>query len=104
MLTQRSNSGISYQDHEAIDSLIHNIAETNYLEITRSSGRIADVIIWETAAKLKKIRECNITRTSGRISSYVLKQYDLLGVLKNTLTTSITRTSGKISSTSGVLT
>lgn len=106
MLTQRAShaSGISEQEHELLDTLIHNIAETNYAEITRSSGKITDFIIWETAAKLKKIREYNVTRTSGRISSVVAKQYDSSGALKNTLTSTITRTSGRISSISEVLT
>jgi len=107
VVTQRasngsSGSGISESIHQTLDTLTHNIAETNYLEITRSSGKITDVIIWETAAKLKKIREYNITRTSGKISSVVAKQYDSTGALKNTLTSTITRTSGRISSISEV--
>jgi len=104
MLTIRSSNGISEQEHELLDVLIHNIAETNYTEITRSSGKITDFIIWETVAKLKKIREYNLTRTSGKISSVVAKQYDSSGVLKSTLTSTITRTSGRISSIDEVLT
>lgn len=102
MVTRRASSGLSESSHQLLDTLIHNIAETNYLEITRSSGKITDVVIWETAAKLKKIREYNLTRSSGKISSVVAKQYDSAGVLKNTLTSTITRTSGKISSISEV--
>lgn len=104
MLTQKASSGITEQEHTLLDTLTHNIAETNYAEITRSSGKITDLIIWETAAKLKKIREYNVTRTSGRISSVVAKQYDSTGTLKNTLTSTVTRTSGRISSVAEVLT
>jgi hypothetical protein len=90
--------GITEAQHEVIDSLVHELAETSYLEVTRSAGQVTDVIVWETAAKLKKIRETNVTRTAGQASVVVEKQYDGAGVLKQTLTHTITRSSGQVAS------
>jgi hypothetical protein len=99
-----SGSGITEAQHEVLDTLVHEIAETNYLEVTRSSGQVTDVIVWETAAKLKKIRETNITYASGQVSVVVDKQYDSSGTIitGQTLTQTITRSSGQVASIASV--
>lgn len=93
-------SGISEATHEALDTLVHNLAETMWTEVVRSSGRVTDVIVWETSAKLKKVRETSITRLSGQVSTIVVKQYDAAGVVvaNQTLTHTITRSSGQVAS------
>lgn len=91
-------SGITESQHEVLDTLVHELAETSYTEMTRSGGQVTDVIVWETAAKLKKVREANITRVSGQVSVVVEKQYDGSGVLKQTLTHTITRSGGQVAS------
>jgi len=97
-LTQLLEGGITEDDHEKFDTLVHEIAETAYEEITRVSGRVTSVIIWETVAKLKKVRETTITRTTGRVSLIVEEQYDAAGALKKTLTGTISRTGNRITS------
>lgn len=99
-----SGSGLSAGSHRALDQLVHNIAETSYLEVTRDGGgKTTDVIVWTDNGKTTKIREVNITRTSGKVSSVVVKQYDGSGTLAETLTGTITRSSGKVASIEWVL-
>lgn len=79
--------------HEAIDSLVHNLSETCYIELTRDgSSRAQDEIVWTNNTKTTKIREMNITRdVNGKVSQIVCKQYDASGALIQTLTEVITR-------------
>lgn len=94
----------SLPTHRAIDQLVHDIAESAYREITRSSGQITTVIIWTSAAKITKIREVLITRSSGQVSVVVEKQYNAAGTLVETLTTTFTRSGGQIANDTAVLT
>lgn len=95
----RSGSGLSEAQHEALDTLVHAIAETCYLEVTRTSGRVSNVTIWTDSGKTTKVRELtNIVRTGGRIDSYDLIQYDGAGATKQTVSYAVTRTAGRISS------
>lgn len=96
----RSGSGLSEAQHETLDTLVHNLAEDGYLEVTRSGGQVSDVIAWTSSGKTTKIRELNLTRASGQISVIVLKQYDGAGslVTNQTLTGTVSRTGGNIDS------
>lgn len=91
-------SGITEGQHKLIDQLVHNIAETNFQEIIRTSGQVTDIIHWTNSSKTQKIRETNLTRTSGQISQIVVKQYDGTGTLVETITGAVTRASGQIAS------
>jgi hypothetical protein len=91
-------SGITEAQHEALDTLVHWIDETNWQEIVRSGGKVTNVINWETDAKLKKVRECIITRSGGKVSQLDAIQYDGAGVEKMRLTGVITRAGGKVAS------
>jgi hypothetical protein len=96
--------GLTPASHKVLDQLVHNIAETSYLEITRTNGQVTDVVYWTDASKTTKVRETNITRASGLVSQVVIKQYDGTGTLAETLTGSITRANGQISSIGWTLT
>lgn len=93
-------SGISEGQHEGLDTLVHDVAETSYTEVTRTSGQVSSVIVWETSAKLKKIRETTVTRTSGQASTIVEKHYDAAGtvIAGQTLTHTVTRSGGRVES------
>jgi hypothetical protein len=90
-------SGITEGQHETIDSLVHELAETSYTEVARTAGRVSSVAVWTDGTKTKKIRETTITRDAGRVSVVVEKQYDAAGTLKQTLTHTIARTGGRVS-------
>lgn len=91
-------SGITEAQHKLIDQLVHNIAETHYLEIVRTSGQISDIIHWTNSGKTQKIRETSLTRSSGQVSEIVIKQYNGSGTLVETITGVVARTSGQITS------
>jgi hypothetical protein len=104
-ITIATSAGLVPITHRALDQLVHELAETSYCEIGRTNGRVSSAIYYETASKLKKIREILYTRTSGRVTQVVIKQYDSSGVLivGETLTGTITRTLGRVSSVDWVL-
>jgi len=94
----RAGGGLTPAEHEALDTLVHRLSETCYTEITRSNGRVTDVVVWTSAAKTTKVRETNITRTGNLISQVVEQQYDAAGSLVQTLTHAIARSGGRVES------
>lgn len=93
-----TSGGITAIQHEALDTLVHRIAETSYTEVIRSSGQVTSVIVWTNNTKVKKIRETTVTRSSGQVATIVEKQYDSDGnlIIDQTLTHTISRSSGQI--------
>ena len=94
----RSGSGITEAQHELLDTIVHALNETCFEEITRTGGKITDVVWYTTDAKTTKVREINLTRSGGKVSVIVCKQYNAAGALLQTLTGTTTRTSGRVSS------
>ncbi|MFQ5472599.1 MAG: hypothetical protein ACE5FA_06930, partial [Dehalococcoidia bacterium] len=99
-LAAAGSGGITEPQHEVLDTLTHELAETSYTEVVRSSGRVTDVVDWTTSAKVQKVRELSLTRSSGLVSQIVRKHYDGAGVLiaGQTLTGTVTRTGGRVTS------
>jgi hypothetical protein len=93
-----SGSGITEPEHEALDTLTHNIAETSYDEIIRTGARVSQIITWDSVAKTTKIREEQITRTLGLPSQADDIQYDASGVEDSRVTEVYGRTGGLITS------
>lgn len=100
----RSGGGISESEHEALDTLTHEVAESSYQEWTYSGARPVNSIIWETAAKLKKIREYQFTYTAGQVTQYVEIQYDDAGVEKSRITETYTYSGGMMATATMVKT
>lgn len=89
--------GITEAQHEALDSMVHWINETNHQEIVRSEGKVTNVINWTDSGKTTKIRELAVTRSAGKVSQLDFIQYDGGGTESQRMTGVITRDSGKIS-------
>lgn len=91
-----STGGIDPGAHRSLDQLVHAMAEDSYVEISRSGGRVSSVITYTDIGKTKKIREITYSRTAGRITQVILKQYDSNGniISGETLTGDITRSNG----------
>jgi hypothetical protein len=96
--------GLTPTTHKDLDQLVHDIAETSYTEVTYTSNRPTDIIIWTSVAKATKIRECNLTYTGGLVTTAVTKQYDGSGVLVETLTSTPSYTGGIINNITQTLT
>jgi hypothetical protein len=92
-------SGITEAQHQALDTLVHDIDENSYDEVTRVNGLISQIVTWDSPAKTLKIRDVVMTRNSlGRITQIVWTQYDALGAVKETLTEVLSRTCNRVSS------
>lgn len=95
--------GLSESQHEALDRLTHQVNETSYDEITRSSGLVTTFITWTNSGKTVKIREFQLTRTNGIVSQVIAIQYDGSGVEKERNTYVITRSAGLYASATRTL-
>jgi len=101
-----SGSGITYEEHEAIDSLVHNLNRTGVTELTRNAqGQVIEVDFRTAPVTGTLIRSASITRdTSNRVTVYVENQHDETGTIIQTLTNTVNRTGGKVTSVTTVRT
>lgn len=86
---------VDRNDHGAIDSLVHNVAETSTRVVIRVGGKASTIIVWN-AAKTVKIRETTITREAGKVSQVVEQQFDAVGAIVHTLTSTYIRVGGSV--------
>lgn len=93
-----AGSGISEAQHEALDTLVHDIDETSYDEVTYTGSKVTKYTVWASAAKLLKIREETYTYSGIKVSSVVTVQYDGAGATKMTMTESYTYSGNKVAS------
>jgi hypothetical protein len=91
-------SGITEGQHEVLDTLVHEIDESSYDEVIYSGNNPTSYIVWETAAKLKKIREETYSYSGGKVSQVVTIQYDGTGAVKMTMTEVYTYSGSKVTS------
>jgi len=97
---RKSGVGLSEEEHETLDTLVHDIDETSYEEYTYSGPDITNVTIWTSVAKVKKIREEQYTYGVGhRVLQVVTTQYDSAGNTKMTMTENYTYTVNNRAST-----
>ena len=67
--------------HENYDTLVHDLAESNFQEVSYSSGLVTAVTYWTTPAKTLKIRESLFNYTvDDLVSSVVERQFNGAGV------------------------
>jgi hypothetical protein len=87
-----SGSGISLEDHETIDSFVHNLAETSITEIIRNpSNQVSNVNVRTVAVTGTLIRSTAISRVGGKVTDIVENQHDDGGTITQTLTSTINR-------------
>lgn len=95
----RTGGGLSETQHEALDSLTHDLTESHTVTITKASGKVSQVLA-EVTPGGTDIRKVDIlTRTSGKVSTLRVTQYDGTGVtIKRQLDLTLNRTAGKVTS------
>jgi hypothetical protein len=93
-----TGSGISLEEHETIDSMVHNLAENSTTEIIRSGGKVTNVNVRTVPVVGTLIRSTAITRSGGKVTQVVENQHDASGVIIQTLTSTINRVGGKVDS------
>lgn len=97
-LAASAGGGITEPQHEALDTLTHDIDETSYDEVIYSGSTPSSYIVWASAAKLLKIREEQYTYAGGKVSQVVTIQYDGTGAVKMTMTEVYTYSGNKVTS------
>lgn len=99
-----TGTGLNPATHEALDTLVHELAEDYYEEYAYTGNKVSNVTTWETAAKLKKIRELQVTYDGNRINTQVDIQYDSSGVEDYRMTYTYTYSGNTISTVTAVRT
>lgn len=94
----RSGGGISEAQHEALDTLVHEVDETSFEEYIYDGSKVTDVVVWETSAKLKRIRDEHYSYTGSRVDSVVTRQYDAAGAVKMTVTETYNYSGSRVTS------
>lgn len=93
----RSGGGISEEQHEALDTLAHEIDETSEEEVVYTNGLPTRWTVWTDASKTLKIREETYTYTANRVTQLVATQYKADGTSKKMeVTEDYTYASGRI--------
>lgn len=92
----RSGGGISEAQHEALDTLVHDLDESCYEEFTYDGSRVTSAITWATSEKLLKIREEQYIYTLGRVSQAVIIQYNGAGAEVMRMTETYTYSGGTV--------
>lgn len=98
MLTTPVGVGLSEAQHDSLNDLVHALAESYFLKVTRSAGKVTNVTCWTDATQTTKIRELQITRSGGKASVVVVIQYDDDGNEVQRMTGTISRTGSKVDS------
>lgn len=92
-----TSSGLSLENHETIDSLVHNLAEDSFISIVRNPANLVTDVNVLTSEGGTLIRSTAITRNSSNlVTGIVENQHDGSGAIIQTITTSITRSGGKV--------
>lgn len=96
----RAGGGLSESQHENLDTQTHNLAETRETVITRSAGKVTEILDRTTDPTPLSIRKVEITRTSGKVSQILVRQYDGSGaeITAKRMTGTVNRTAGKVTS------
>jgi len=96
----RSGSGLSEAGHEALDTLTHGLSETHDVLVTRTSGKVSEVLAEVPAPDGTNIRKFEVlTRSGGQVATYRVTQYESDGTtVKRQLDATVNRSGGKVTS------
>lgn len=96
--TTTASGALTLEDHETIDSLVHNLSEESHTDINRNAQQQVTNVSTLTTVTGINVRGIDIIRNSqGQVIETVENHYDSSGTLIQTLTTTITRdSSGKV--------
>ena len=77
---------ISEPQHDELDDLVHNLAETSYEEYVYSGSKVTAVIVWTSPSKTLKIRDSQFSYAGSKVSQEINIQYNSIGVEVQRLT------------------
>lgn len=88
--------GITEPQHEALDTLAHDIVEDSYDEFIYTGNRVTQIITWTDITKTTKIREQQISYAGSRVTQVIDIQYDGAGVETYRVTEAYTYSGSKV--------
>lgn len=77
---------VDSDNHEFLDTLVHDIAETGYNDVTYIGNKISSIIFWTSSLKVKKVREYQLQYTANKVTRVISIQYDSNGLENSRLT------------------
>jgi hypothetical protein len=80
----------STSNHDDLDTLVHNISEDSFDQVTRVGPRVTNITTWTDSGMTLKIREQQFSYTGPRLTQVVTIQYDGAGLEVMRLTEDIT--------------
>jgi hypothetical protein len=70
----------NFTAHEGYDTLVHDLAESNYQEVSYAAGLVTAIVYWTTPAKVLKIREALFTyNPDATVNVVTERQYNGAG-------------------------
>jgi len=103
-LSSLPSSGISEPVHQGLDTLVHDISEDFFEEITYTGFKVTNVTDWTDFNKTIKIREQIFTYSGFRVDTATTIQYDGAGVEVERLEEQFGYTGFKVTTISGTRT
>lgn len=86
-----STPPLSLGQHDTLDSLAHEIAETSETELAYDGdGQLVRSTVWASATRARKVREKLLTYAAGVLTQSVTTQHDASGTVIVTLTKTFT--------------
>lgn len=83
-------AGVTPAEHEALDTLVHRLAEAAWEEFLYTGKNLTQRIVWTSPARVLRIRDSTYTYTGSILTGAVTRQYDGAGVVVTTLTKTFT--------------
>lgn len=90
--TTVTTSGITLEEHENIDSLVHNLSEDGFTEIIKDSNGQVTTVNVRVSDGGTLIRSTSLSRNGqGQVATIVENQHDVSGSIVQTKTTTLNR-------------
>lgn len=87
-----SGGGITENEHEGLDTLTHNLAETHNLKVTRTNGLVSEVLAEETGGTDIRKTEILTRNSDDTVATMKVTHYESNGTtIKNTMTGTVNR-------------
>lgn len=98
--------GLHEDSHEILDTLTHALTETHDVIVTRSSGKVSEILSEIPAPTGTDIRKFEVlSRSSGKVATFRVTQYDSNGsTVKRQLDATVNRSGGQVTSVNVVRT
>jgi len=93
-----SGSGLTAGQHDNLDTLVHDLAETSFKEALYSGNNMTSFKGSATSSKILKIRQSTFTYAANKLDTATKIQYNGAGAAVQTLVSTFTYSGNQLSS------